>query len=214
MMTPKEAHETSEELYKALRNVRRLRQSLTYSEHVYSRRVLEDTHGLDDLIQIVAGYLRSVSLEPLAPHVILEEARDTEPPPAPDLSGERSETLELRETIEQLKNQLQFADGVAVSALCVCGQATPAEGFRKAGWGWLGHHIGELAKERDEARAKLKHFSEVFEEKDWAEEDGEVLWWKLPVVEAPYVGSPLFADFPDYVTHWTRIPVPGEGDES
>lgn len=43
---------------------------------------------------------------------------------------------------------------------------------------------------------------------DWEESDGEALWWKFPVVEPPYVGSPLDDDFPDYVTHWTRIVVP------
>lgn len=44
----------------------------------------------------------------------------------------------------------------------------------------------------------------------WHEDDGAALWWKFPVVEPPYSGSPLSEDFPDYVTHWTRIVVPGE----
>lgn len=43
---------------------------------------------------------------------------------------------------------------------------------------------------------------------EWHEDDGDVMWWKFPVVEAPYVGSPLADDFPDYVTHFTKIPVP------
>lgn len=42
----------------------------------------------------------------------------------------------------------------------------------------------------------------------WHEEDGPVLWWRFPVKEPPYVGSPLDDDFPGYVTHWTRIRVP------
>ncbi len=42
----------------------------------------------------------------------------------------------------------------------------------------------------------------------WDETDGPVLWWRFPVVEPPYVGSPLDDDFPDDVTHWTRIVVP------
>ena len=43
----------------------------------------------------------------------------------------------------------------------------------------------------------------------WHEDDGDVLWWRFPVVEAPYVGTPLDDDFPDYVTHWTPLgPIP------
>lgn len=65
---------------------------------------------------------------------------------------------------------------------------------------------------------------------DWSEEDGDVLWWKFPVQEAPYVGSPLNLGFPvmvdligpkgktlgsitkqvggwpGYHTHWTPLP--------
>lgn len=25
----------------------------------------------------------------------------------------------------------------------------------------------------------------------WSEDDGDVLWWKFPIEEPPYVGSPL-----------------------
>lgn len=46
----------------------------------------------------------------------------------------------------------------------------------------------------------------------WSEEDGPVLWWKFPVEEPPYVGSPLDDDFPEYVTHWTAIEVPEGGE--
>jgi hypothetical protein len=42
----------------------------------------------------------------------------------------------------------------------------------------------------------------------WHEEDGPVLWWRFPVSEAPYCGTPLDDEFPDYVTHWTRIEPP------
>lgn len=43
---------------------------------------------------------------------------------------------------------------------------------------------------------------------NWKEDDGNVLWWKFPVNEPPYVGTPLDDDFPDYVTHWTPLVVP------
>jgi hypothetical protein len=43
---------------------------------------------------------------------------------------------------------------------------------------------------------------------EWTEEDGEVLWWSFPIDEPPYIGSPLYTDWPDYHTHWTPIPIP------
>lgn len=48
---------------------------------------------------------------------------------------------------------------------------------------------------------------------EWHEDYGDVLWWKFPVEEPPYVGSPLDAAWPGYHTHWTEIvcPEPPEG---
>ena len=60
-----------------------------------------------------------------------------------------------------------------------------------------------------ESGAKAKSFAKPFA--FWTEEDGPVLWWKFPVVEPPYVGSPIDDDFPEYVTHWTVIEVPEGG---
>lgn len=57
---------------------------------------------------------------------------------------------------------------------------------------------------------------------DWHEDVGPVLWWKFPIVEPPYCGTPLdleIADyigqppksaFPSYVTHWTPIIPPND----
>lgn len=58
---------------------------------------------------------------------------------------------------------------------------------------------------------------------------GDVLWWKFPITEPPYVGSPLdfgqrievhgsngiiasgnVGGWPGYHTHWTPIVVPTE----
>lgn len=46
---------------------------------------------------------------------------------------------------------------------------------------------------------------------EWCQ-DGHpsALWWKFPVVEPPYCGSPLCEDWPGYHTHWTPIPTPLE----
>lgn len=39
------------------------------------------------------------------------------------------------------------------------------------------------------------------------EDIGNVLWWRVPIQEPPYCGSPLEEDFPgDYYTHWSKLP--------
>jgi hypothetical protein len=43
---------------------------------------------------------------------------------------------------------------------------------------------------------------------DWREDTGEVLWWRFPISEAPYVGTPGDSNWPGYHTHWTRIICP------
>lgn len=44
---------------------------------------------------------------------------------------------------------------------------------------------------------------------EWHEDFGPVLWWRFPIVEPPYVGSPLDDDFlEDYYDGWTRLPEP------
>ena len=41
---------------------------------------------------------------------------------------------------------------------------------------------------------------------EWHDDDGTVLWWRLPVEEPPYVGSPLNSDWTEgYYTHWTPL---------
>ena len=45
---------------------------------------------------------------------------------------------------------------------------------------------------------------------DWNEDVGVTLWWRFPVEEPPYCGSPTYDDWPGYHTHWTPILVPHE----
>lgn len=45
---------------------------------------------------------------------------------------------------------------------------------------------------------------------EWDHDDGNVLWWILPVVEPPYCGSPDDTDWPGYHTHFTRLILPRE----
>ena len=41
---------------------------------------------------------------------------------------------------------------------------------------------------------------------DWHEDDGAVVWWKLPVDEPAWIGTPLDDAWPGYHTHWTPHP--------
>lgn len=48
---------------------------------------------------------------------------------------------------------------------------------------------------------------------EWHEDDGFVTWWKFPVNEPSYIGSPLCSDWPGYHTHWTPHPeIPTNAD--
>lgn len=47
---------------------------------------------------------------------------------------------------------------------------------------------------------------EARHERHWHEDMGDVLWWRFPIVEAPYVGSPICSDWPGYHTHFTPLP--------
>lgn len=51
-------------------------------------------------------------------------------------------------------------------------------------------------------------YLELHPESEWDEDFGAVLWWKSPIDEPPYAGTPLDCDWPGYHTHWTIIPVP------
>lgn len=43
----------------------------------------------------------------------------------------------------------------------------------------------------------------------WNENDGPALWWKLPISEMPYCGTPFDEDFNEgYYTHWSKLPEP------
>lgn len=49
---------------------------------------------------------------------------------------------------------------------------------------------------------------------EWHEDHGDVIWWKLPIEEPPYVGTPLDSDFEEgYYTHFTRLIEPLDIDD-
>ena len=71
------------------------------------------------------------------------------------------------------------------------------------------------ARQDAEALANLLHEAgytivpqKAFPLDAWHEDIGDVLWWKMPIDEPPYVGSPLDTRWPGYHTHWTPLSVP------
>jgi hypothetical protein len=41
---------------------------------------------------------------------------------------------------------------------------------------------------------------------EYHEDAGPVLWWRFPVVEPPWAGTPNHPDWPGYHTHFTPLP--------
>ncbi|MBN6189410.1 hypothetical protein JQN58_21385 [Aneurinibacillus sp. BA2021] len=61
-----------------------------------------------------------------------------------------------------------------------------------------------------ELEKQLKQANEPRPIEEWGEDYGDCLWWSFPIEEPPYCGSPLDCNFPDYVTHFTRLILPVE----
>lgn len=69
-----------------------------------------------------------------------------------------------------------------------------------------------LSPERTEEVPGQKHVDNDFLQarpiEEWHEDQGPVLWWKFPIEEPPYCGTPLDTDWPGYHTHWSLLPIP------
>lgn len=78
----------------------------------------------------------------------------------------------------------------------------------RGGWDWHQSELDrrELLRLLDEALAAQK--PKLFLLCKWGEDCGDVMWWKFPIEEAPYVGSPLCQNWPGYHTHWTALVLP------
>lgn len=58
--------------------------------------------------------------------------------------------------------------------------------------------------------AELRAATALHPKDEWHEDFGNALWWFVPISEPPYAGTPLDDDFPEYVTHWSRVVYPDE----
>lgn len=73
---------------------------------------------------------------------------------------------------------------------------------------------GALKKENESLKKQWEGLKEYYEAlqpiEDWTEDDGNVLWWCLPICEPPYCGTPYDTDFradngEGYFTHFSYI---------
>lgn len=70
------------------------------------------------------------------------------------------------------------------------------------------HQLSGFVKSAADDMEALADIRKVRRLDQWDDEHGNVLWWRLPVDEPPYVGTPLDSDWPGYHTHWTPCPEP------
>lgn len=68
--------------------------------------------------------------------------------------------------------------------------------------------LSSFVKEAHADMGTLAYLRQVRGLEQWDESEGNVLWWRFPSDEPPYVGTPLDSNWPGYHTHWTPIPRP------
>lgn len=66
-------------------------------------------------------------------------------------------------------------------------------------------------REGEAAKRALYRYEHALPKNYWRPEDGNCLWWRFPVEEVPYIGTPDDDAFPDWATHFTKLPIPRLG---
>lgn len=82
----------------------------------------------------------------------------------------------------------------------IIGKGEPVTRFGRTAIVW-----SEMAVRAAVLRALRGHARPLDE---WHDDIGNVLWWKFPIDEPPYCGTPLDIEWPGYHTHWTVFAVP------
>lgn len=67
---------------------------------------------------------------------------------------------------------------------------------------------GSLVSQAQVRSVELQRLTQARAADTWTDGNGPVLWWMLPVSEAPYVGTPSDQNWPGTHTHWTPLPAP------
>jgi len=73
--------------------------------------------------------------------------------------------------------------------------------------------VQQILRDRADLLAEVERLLTVRSRDDYHEDDGPVLWWRFPIVEPPYVGTPTDETWSEhelegFYTHWSPIPIP------
>ena len=103
-------------------------------------------------------------------------------------------STDYRDALQELHTSIQLYTGQNPAAADV----HPAELTRRL-MDAMAASAAALAKSEPVARP----------EDEYHEDMGAVLWWRFPIDEPPYCGSPLDSEWPGYHTHFTPLgPMP------
>jgi hypothetical protein len=119
----------------------------------------------------------------------------------------RAEVERLRAELSATTERLENRAGT-VRALCAETVRLEAElAAREQAMLALDHRAQENLAKWAEARAELTRLTTLRPASEWHDDFGDVLWWRLPVEEPPYVGSPMeYGWRDDYYTHFSPLP--------
>ncbi len=83
-----------------------------------------------------------------------------------------------------------------------------AGALEQRAWSFLfNNRESTFGKELEAAVAEVRALYTPRPVSEWHEDMGDVLWWRFPIEEPPYVGHPNCDDWvDDYHTHWTPLP--------
>lgn len=71
---------------------------------------------------------------------------------------------------------------------------------------WGEYKVDDTETAWEAWQAALRAAPEARPLDEWHEDMGAVTWWRFPVEEAAWIGTPLDSDWPGYHTHWTPHP--------
>lgn len=71
---------------------------------------------------------------------------------------------------------------------------------------WGEYKVDDTETAWEAWQAALRAAPEARPLDEWHEDMGAVTWWRSPVEEAAWIGTPLDSDWPGYHTHWTPHP--------
>jgi hypothetical protein len=129
------------------------------------------------------------------------------------MSTDRNQPI-LRHRLEHVIQKYTSAVAEGAVEMKTNGELTHETHYRIMGLQTQLSSLLDAVNELQEADTTLLNLRRARPRDEWEWENGDVLWWRFPVVEPPFVGHMGNENFPDYVTHWTPLPpLPYEEDD-